>query len=297
MIRRWFDGWAAQWSRDRPALDNCEVMAAEHAAGRVPDYEKVLEAGYRCFLRPGAVIVDVGAHEGLHLQHFIDLAGPSGKILAFEPLPSCFETLLAHFSIAAVTLYNAALADTAGETSFVFARGSPQESGLRERTYNQPATADPVEIRVTTMRLDDVMATDPQLDFIKIDAEGAELLILRGAASVLRRLRPVVSVEYGRPSYAAYGNAAESLFDFAKQHRYVICDLFGAPIRSLKSWRRICDRTYWDWYLVPAEKLKEWTSTMAPMMPIASAFARIAAGSSDQGWRPGEVGLYSSGPA
>ncbi len=254
---------------------NCAHMAAEHQAGRVPDYERVLALGYPCFLGPGAVVADVGAHEGLHLARFIELAGPTGAVIGFEPLPTCFATLTARFAQPNVTLHNAALSNVAGVAEFIFARGTPQESGLRERVFNNPGMADPVRIEVATLRLDDVLKDATRLDFIKIDAEGAELLILEGAAATLRRLRPVVSVEYGRPSYSAYGNSAETLFDFATRHDYVICDLFGAPIPSRSLWLTICDRSFWDWYLVPREKLAGWTRQMAPMAEVDEVLRRL----------------------
>jgi FkbM family methyltransferase len=222
------------------------------------DYESILERDYRRFLKTGDVVADVGAHRGRHMTVFASLVGKDGMVLAFEPLPAEFAELqrLAE-GLPQVSLHNVALTNHSGESEFVFATGTPSESGLRERVFNAPELALPTRIRVRVGRLDDYARELTHLEFVKLDIEGAEIDCLKGGLDTLTRLRPVVSVEYGASSYAAYGHERATLFDLASQLGYSIVDLFGNVIDSLPLWERVCDRVYWDYLLVPSERRDE----------------------------------------
>jgi hypothetical protein len=63
---------------------------------------------------------------------------------------------------------------------------------------------------------------DTPLDYIKIDTEGAELRILRGARRTLTRQRPVVQIEVHGPFMAQGGDTVEALFQFMREHRFRI---------------------------------------------------------------------------
>ena len=125
---------------------------------------------------------------------------PHGKVLAFEPLPSCRiqleQELVAYRAELAkvLTLYPYALSDTPGTADFVVARDALAYSGLRQRTYDWPTRLR--RIPVDVKRLDDLCLGLPALHFIKIDAEGAEYSILKGATGCLRKFRPVVAFEF-----------------------------------------------------------------------------------------------------
>jgi FkbM family methyltransferase len=201
--------------------------------------------------------------------------------MAFEPLPFAFRHLDA--------LHNVALADFSGTSSFVHAEGTPEESGLRQRQFNAPELARPRIITVQERRLDEFTDTLGRLDYIKIDVEGGEIGILSGATATLRRFRPVISVEYGRPAYSAYGHSVDTLFSFATEHNYTLCDLFGAPMLTLEQWRRVCDRATWDWFLVPGERLEAWCDLMAADVPAAHHAPKAYADASSP--------LAPSGPA
>jgi FkbM family methyltransferase len=216
------------------------------------DYEAVLEAQYRSFLKPDATIIDIGAHSGRHTRVFVALA-PLGQVLAVEPLPDKANGLRQAFG-QSIRLFEGALGETEGRAKFVWAQGTPEESGFRERHYNDPEHAKPthIEVEVTTL---DVLGGDlERCDFVKIDVEGAELTTLRGGSRFLDRLRPIVSVEFGKPAYAVYGVEATDLYRFAKAHRYRIHDVFLNPIPDLSSWLSVCDRATWDYFLIPEEK-------------------------------------------
>lgn len=247
-----------------PAVSYAHLMAAFHNRyGVIPDYEAMLEATYRRVVSPGHVVADVGAHTGRHAAVLRDLVGPSGAVHAFEPLPWAADILRNRGLGPTVHIHAVALSDQAGETEFTFCRGTPEESGLKPKAYNQPGLAQPEQITVQMARLDDFAELFPRLDFVKVDAEGAEVSCLKGARSLLARHRPFVSVEYGHPSYSAHGLTAQSLFEEAAHQGYHVGDLFGAVCRTPEEWQAVCDVAYWDWCLVPRERLAEWTSKVS----------------------------------
>ena len=62
-------------------------------------------------------------------------------------------------------------------------------------------------------------------------------------------------MEYGRPN-AAYGHDADTLYEEAMMLGYAVCDLFGNVFRSIDEWRVCVDRLYWDYLLIPKERLE-----------------------------------------
>jgi FkbM family methyltransferase len=234
-----------------------------HLHGDVPDYEHLLELGYTRVIGHGATVLDVGAHAGRHTDRFIQLVGLFGRVVAFEPIPGKAEGLRRRYRWRLnVSVREMALAAKAGTANFLHVENYPEESGLKRRIYNQ-GDAHPVEISVRVSTLDIETAVLRRVDFIKLDIEGAELTALDGARQVLARFRPIVSVEYGHPAYSAYGHTADSLWDFAASVGYRLSDLFGNLVDTAEDWRQICDVAYWDYFLVPVEKVEGWATRMA----------------------------------
>ena len=229
-----------------------------HSAGVWPDYEAVLAAAYGRLLLPGDVVLDVGAHGGKHTRQFAEMVGASGRVIAFEPLPHKAEELRANFAQnGCVEIRQIALADRSGVSEFQYAINAPEESGLRRRhQYNiSEPRIEAIEVKVCT--IDRQCADLSCIAYVKIDIEGGEMNCLHGARSTLDRCRPVLSVEYGWPSYHGYGVDRDELFLFAQSSGYVIVDLFGNTIGSLDSWHNVCDTAYWDYFLFPVERAED----------------------------------------
>lgn len=221
-----------------------------------PQYEAMLEAMYRRILTPGQCVYDIGCHAGRHARPFLDCVGPGGRVVGFEPIPEMADGLRGLAREAPnFTLFETALSNRRGRSTFVHAQGTPEESGLIERRFNHPEAAQPRRIEVAVNRLDDFAAEQglPDPDYIKIDVEGGELDVLDGAQALLARARPVLSVEYGAPGYAPYGHKAQDLWLFAERAGFDVFDLFGYRLPTLDSWLAECDRGLWDWFLVPDE--------------------------------------------
>lgn len=159
-----------------------------------------------------SICIDVGCHEGEILDEMLRLA-PDGRHYAFEPLPHLHDLLARKYAGAAnVRLFDAALSDAPGESTFQHVVTNPGYSGLLRRRFDRPHE-DVVEIRVRLLRLDDVLPPQEPIRLVKIDVEGAELQVLRGAQGMLRRCRPYVIFEHGLGAADCYGTRPEMVHD------------------------------------------------------------------------------------
>jgi FkbM family methyltransferase len=156
--------------------------------------------------------VDVGCHQGSILKEMLRFA-PRGTHFAFEPLPGMYARLRETFgSIANLQLYDYALSDIAGTTSFQHVVSNPAYSGLRQRRYDR-AYEQVQEIKVKTEMLDSVVPEHVPIRFIKVDVEGAELQVLKGAAETIRKNRPVIVFEHGLGGADYYGTHPQDVYD------------------------------------------------------------------------------------
>lgn len=138
--------------------------------------------------------VDVGAHKGSVLEQIL-LAAPQGRHFAFEPLPDYAERLKSNFP--QIEVHNVALSDEVGESLFYHRVKSPGTSSLHsDNDYFDKSP--PEVIRVRTAPLDSIIPEERRIDLIKIDVEGAQLQVLRGAAHTIKRCRPYIVFEHGR---------------------------------------------------------------------------------------------------
>jgi FkbM family methyltransferase len=187
--------------RVRPTVSDLNLLYDQQAEAVM---QQVLDRKSNC--------IDVGCHVGSILDVMRRLA-PDGEFHAFEPLPHLFAALAEKYSSAPnVHLYQAALSETEGTASFQHVVTNPGYSGLRKRTYGRPDET-VVEIQVDLLRLDDVLPSDFDVRLIKIDVEGAELGVLRGAAGTLTRSRPYVIFEHGIGGSDHYGTRPEMVYD------------------------------------------------------------------------------------
>jgi FkbM family methyltransferase len=164
------------------------VGSGDHGCwlGRYEQHKQVL---VREIVRPGSVVYDLGAHVGFFTLLFSRLAGPGGRVVAFEPAPRNLRYLRDHLRqnrIGNVTVVEAAVSNSAGEIHFDPEPANPK--GFQGHVAEEGA------LTVRSVRLDDLVrqGTIPPPDYIKIDVEGAEAEVLRGAAELLRESRPTL---------------------------------------------------------------------------------------------------------
>lgn len=167
---------------------------------------------FRQYLRQDSVAVDIGCHKGEVLEWMIRFA-PEGVHFAFEPIPPFFERLQGRFAGSNCHFFPVALSDHSGEADFVYVPEAPAYSGLKVRDYDGKKVH-PQTIRVQVKPLDDVIPEDVVVDLVKIDVEGAEMQVLRGAEKTIRRCRPLIIFEFGKGASDHYGTTPAEVFQF-----------------------------------------------------------------------------------
>jgi FkbM family methyltransferase len=183
----------------------------------------VTEALHR-LIDPGETVADVGANIGYMSSLAASRVGSGGQVLAFEPHPRAYELLERNAArwrergtAGPVELRRLALSDSSGEGTLV----SPSfEANTGLGTLNSdaatPETEDSDEIEVPLARLDEIEGAE-QVSVLKIDVEGHEADVLRGATGLLSggALRDIVfedSGDYPSPVTAIVEDAGYELF-------------------------------------------------------------------------------------
>lgn len=143
-------------------------------------------------VQPGMVVFDVGAHIGQYTLLAAKRVGQSGRVVAVEPNPDNVRVLemnVLRNRFANVEIIKAALFDYDGEAILHVPNG-PNRSELGSLL---PVGDRRESFSVKAVRLDSIAPT--RLDILKLDAEGAEANVIRGAAETLRRCRPAIIFE------------------------------------------------------------------------------------------------------
>lgn len=183
-------------------------------------------------LAPDDDTIDVGAHAGTVIERMVAVA-PRGRHVALEPLPHLAAGLRAR--LPQVEVLQAAASDAPGSRVFHHVVGDPALSGLNARGRPQEAVR---QLDVPVVRLDDVVAGSRRLKLIKIDVEGAELEVLRGAAGCIREFEPWIVFEHGFGAADHYGTEPDDVHGLLTgDHGLRIFGLDGAGPLSLAEFR------------------------------------------------------------
>ena len=147
--------------------------------------EPGMTRAFEAAVRPGMTVVDVGAHIGIYTLSAARLAGPGGKVFSFEPAPRSFQLLRDNVQVngllesGRIVLDGRAVSDRSGPAALhLYANDSGHNSFYPD---GRPAET----IHVETVALDEALPPGARVDVVKMDAEGAEPLILRGMRRVI----------------------------------------------------------------------------------------------------------------
>lgn len=144
----------------------------------------------RDLVDPNKVAVDVGANRGVYAYVLSQLAE---RVIAFEPIPQLCEALV-ESQLQNVEVRQVALSSQSGEATLHIPSIDGRELDTRA-SLNSPASEQRTRtIKVPTARLDAVADLGP-VGFVKIDVEGHEMEVLRGASGLLQSQRPNLVVE------------------------------------------------------------------------------------------------------
>jgi FkbM family methyltransferase len=162
----------------------------------------------RSVLKPGALAIDIGANVGQMTLEMAELVGPVGRVLAVEPAEGNLQVLRQHIAANGFTdrvvIVPAACSERSGETVEMTVFGADAGAvGSGHTLARSPGVAAErarhlhVTVQVPTVSVDGLCAEQRFVpEVIKIDVEGAELEVLRGARETLRKCRPLLRVGF-----------------------------------------------------------------------------------------------------
>lgn len=181
-------------------------------------------------LKPGHVFIDIGAHIGEYSLLASKLVGPKGLVFGFEPSQSIYQYLKDNIFLNAcqnVTLENYAVSDHIGVVNFHIHNEQEKSSIVLPETQMENMIEDMVQIR--SISLDNYFKNIPTtINMIKMDVEGAELLVLKGATRLLdcdAETAPIWIFECSPENYHNFGYSIKDVFHFFSEYGYRIYSL------------------------------------------------------------------------
>ena len=167
-------------------------------------------------IQPRMNCLDIGCHLGAMLSRLCRYA-PHGKHTAFEPTP--YKAAWLRKKYPSVAIEELALSDTPGKATFHLYEG---KSGFNSLRPNRWMDMQPQGVTVQCVRLDDLITPRERIGFIKVDVEGGELAVLRGATALLRRDHPSILFESTLGGLEAVDLTPQHLYDFLTENDYQI---------------------------------------------------------------------------
>jgi len=217
-------------------------------------YERRERWFVKSVLRTGMTVFDIGAHHGLYTLLASKTVGVRGRVLAFEPSVRERNYLLKHLCwnrCRNVDVEGVALGSESSCGELFVVKGL--ETGcncLRPPDVLEPTIKVPISIET----LDGCLAQRgiSQADFIKIDVEGAELEVLKGATRLLKHApRPIILAEVQDMRTAVWGYPAREIVEFLRQYDY---RWFRFADGGLQALREACGRLNENLVAIPKER-------------------------------------------
>lgn len=226
---------------DRPEL----VAVFDEDTRRIIRDETARRTLVAALLGPADVYVDVGTNRGQWIGDVVSCS-PQGQHIAFEPIPELADVVRRRFTT--VDVRACALSDSSGAMSFTRFAALDGFSGLVRRP-DVTDTATEIPVRVATLD-DELGSAVPRL--VKIDVEGAEVRVLRGAQRTLAEHRPHVVFEHQPEASALYDDSSVDLWELLYQQDYRVFSLDGdGPWSSATFARRAESGAVLDWLATP----------------------------------------------
>lgn len=145
-------------------------------------------------IKPGDLVLDIGANVGHYTKRFSELVGPQGRVIAFEPVPTTFSILSANVQLFAypnTTLLNAAVSNKLDVVGISMPKFSTGLTNYYQAHISNRADS---ALTVLTMSIDS-LCIDQRIALVKIDTEGHEAFVLDGMRKSIAASYPVLIVE------------------------------------------------------------------------------------------------------
>lgn len=191
---------------------------------------------YRKYIKPGDLVIDIGANEGDTTVPMAMAAGKEGITLALEPNPHVFKVLFKNASLNKdkTTIEPLNYAATAYDGEFTFGSGDPSygNGGIVGFTHNE-ARNTRFTLNVSGINLEKYLLLKysdrlPRLTFIKIDTEGYDKEIIKTMPGIIDKYRPVIVTECFGPSTDKEKKELYALLSGHRYKLYLLKDFLGS---------------------------------------------------------------------
>ena len=184
------------------------------------EYEKALTEIVQGLLRPGDICLDVGANFGWYSSIFHKYSGPNGQIHAFEPVPPTYHELEENYALMGspsnVFINNLALGDKADELTINLFEGLSSGHASMSDQGREDAISFKCDVVTLDSYLDEKKVGD--VNFVKVDIEGAELMFLKGAEKLFAQATPPIwLMEMALQQTSNFGYRPNDLIDFMRE--------------------------------------------------------------------------------
>lgn len=180
---------------------------------------------FQKLLNPDSIVLDIGANIGLYSLIAAQKVKGENHIYAFEPAPKAYQNLLKNISLNKafhITAHNCCIADFEGEITLNI---------CVDDAYNSIGTSPILQIQeqvntpVITIDAFVEKYSLPKVDIIKIDTEGAEMLVFEGARKTLENFSPIIFFEINQKVLQGFDYSSKDLLIFLETYGYQIFDI------------------------------------------------------------------------
>jgi FkbM family methyltransferase len=195
---------------------------------------------YKKHVVPGSVVLDIGANIGAHALPLASMVGNKGKVIAFEPTDYAYEKLTRNIELnqelkLRITAIQAMLV---GSNQDIKPESIPSSWSLEQ---NDSSNKHPVHLgeyqsleKARMLRLDDWCNEKKldRLDLVKIDVDGYEIDVLKGAVNTLNKYTPIIMMEFMPYIFEERGHSFQQLLELLKSLKYH-CQIIDGPCVGL----------------------------------------------------------------
>jgi FkbM family methyltransferase len=193
-------------------------------------YERQTRSALTKLVPPASLVLDIGANIGAHTLHLAQLVGPLGRVLAFEPTEFAFRKLRRNLDLnpslaSRVGLFHCFLTANDGVSipnDIYSSWPLAAEDGLHAKHLGREMKTDKAQAR----SLDSILVehADRKVQLVKLDVDGFECDVLRGASSLLRDARPIFVMELAPYVLEERGASLDQLVSHFVPNGYVFYD-------------------------------------------------------------------------
>lgn len=174
-------------------------------------------------LQKGNTVIDIGANQGEYALWAARKTTASGKVLAFEPMDEVFAQLKENISLNpnyndTIHAIQMGLSDNPGEINLYGKKGSNEGVNTIYPTPEHTFLIQKIKLDTLDNQLENL--NSGQVDLIKIDVEGAELQVLKGATKSLAQYRPFLIIEINKEACKSAGYEAQDILEFLMNFGY-----------------------------------------------------------------------------